>query len=460
MNNANRMRHSSVTRGRVILDALYALFTSIPLVGHLNPLLRQAEELQRRGWRVAVARAREMAPHVARETATVPFMDLGSLGPLADELRRREEAASIDANLVRGTLGILDGLTLVWPMLFDGLASAVAADRPDVMVVDLFTSAGLAVAEQARIPAVVNNADLLGVVPVTLMPPADHLPYLFSGRSIHAVSPLQRPFGPIVRRVAAVGAQLTVGRQLNRLRASRGLAPVRFDEPLRGKRILVNGFFGLEYERPLPPGIEMVGPMLPARTEPLPPDLDRWLSEGDPVIYCNLGTLAVAPDALLAEIASAIGSPGWRGLWILKRAQADRLPPDRPASLRLLEWGPPPLAVLSHPNVKVFVSHCGINSAHEAIAAGTPVAGIPMFADQRDMAVRLDDAGVGVWFDKRRVRAGDLRAGIASLMADPEIPPRMRALQQLMTRAGGVTRAADCIEAALPSNRVEGRDRH
>jgi hypothetical protein len=33
----------------------YALFTAIPFVGHLNPLIRQAEQLQRRGWRVGIA---------------------------------------------------------------------------------------------------------------------------------------------------------------------------------------------------------------------------------------------------------------------------------------------------------------------------------------------------------------------------------------------------------------------
>jgi UDP:flavonoid glycosyltransferase YjiC (YdhE family) len=143
----------------------------------------------------------------------------------------------------------------------------------------------------------------------------------------------------------------------------------------------------------------------------------------------------------------ALTADGMRALWILKSAQADRLPGDRPASLRILEWGPRPLSVLSHGNVKAFVSHCGINSVHESIAAGTPIAGIPMFADQRDMAIRVADAGVGRWFDKRRVTAGELRDGIAQLVRNPAIEPRMRALQEAMRRAGGVARAADRIIA-------------
>ncbi|HWI19173.1 MAG TPA: glycosyltransferase [Vicinamibacterales bacterium] len=425
---------------------MYALFTSIPLIGHLNPLIRQAVELKRRGWRVAIACAGDMRAHVSREAA-VPFIDLGGLGPIAGELRRREEAASLDANLIRGTLGILDGLTLVWPMMFDGLQAVIAADRPDVMVVDMFTSAGLAAAEQANIPVVVNNADLLSVVPVTLLPPADHLPYLFSGRSVHSVNPLQKVFGPAIRKLATIGAQFSVGRKQNALRQSRGLPPVRFDAPLAGKTILVDGVFGLEYERPLPDHIHMVGPMLPP-VEPLPADLDAWLSNGPPVVYANLGTLAVAPTELLQAIAEALSLPGRRALWILKKAQADRLPPGLPSSLRVMEWGPQPFAILSHPNVKVFVSHCGINSAHESIAAGTPIAGIPMFADQRDMAVRIADAGVGTWFDKRALTGAQLGSAIHSLMRDAEIPARIARLQDLIARTGGVSKAADCIAAA------------
>jgi UDP:flavonoid glycosyltransferase YjiC (YdhE family) len=427
---------------------MYALFTAIPLVGHLNPLIYQALEMQQRGWRVAVAAVTEMAAHVRREAPGIPFIDLGPLGDIANELRRREHAASLDANLVRGTLGILDGLALVWPVMFDSLSSAITQDRPDVMVVDLFTSAGLSAANHHSIPTVVNNADLLGVLPVTLLPPADHLPALFSGQSRHAVRGWQKVVGPVIRRVAAVGSRLTVERRLNQLRASSGLAPIAVDALLRDLPILVNGFFGLEYERHLPPQVEMVGPMLPTKREPLPEELERWLSNGDPVVYCNLGTLAVAPDALLSEIAAALANHGRRALWILKREQAQRLPKDLSSSLRVLEWGPSPLSVLSHPNVSAFVSHCGINSAHEAIVAGTPIVGIPMFADQRDQAVRVADAGVGVWIDKQRVTRDSLRAAIERVIADPKIPERMQLLQAAMVRAGGVRRAADVIESA------------
>jgi len=65
----------------------YALFTAIPFVGHLNPLVREAQELRRRGWRVAIASHRELVPHLAREGPGISVVDLGALEPLAERLR-------------------------------------------------------------------------------------------------------------------------------------------------------------------------------------------------------------------------------------------------------------------------------------------------------------------------------------------------------------------------------------
>ena len=443
----------------------FALFVSIPLVGHINPLFRQAEALQRRGWRVAVASTSEMAAHAARESA-VPFLNLGSLGDVAGRLRADQERASRDGNLARGTLGIVRGLFAAWPAMFDGLTKAIAADRPDVMVVDLFTAAGLCAGDAAGVPCVINNADVLGSISVKVLPPADDLPMLFSGTSRHAVSRLQPMVAPILRPIAAWVAALNIGADLNRQRRTRGLPKVDLHERFRDRTILVNGVFGLEYERPLPASIVMTGPMLPSSPPPLPDDMHRWLADGPPVVYANFGTLATLSPAQLAAIERALTSPDFRALWIRRgdpahaetgarhRRSSSGDPADPkpvPGTVRVMPWGPPPLAVLAHPNVKVFVTHSGVNSVYESIVAGTPMVGIPMFADQRDMAVRAADAGVGLWFDKQRLDAAALTEGIARVVREPSFTARLAPIQEAIARAGGVGRAADLIAAAARS---------
>ncbi|KAF2343270.1 UDP-glucuronosyl/UDP-glucosyltransferase [Trinorchestia longiramus] len=50
--------------------------------------------------------------------------------------------------------------------------------------------------------------------------------------------------------------------------------------------------------------------------------------------------------------------------------------------------------ILAHPNVKVFISHCGLLGIQEALHFGTPVLGMPLFGDQHKNSVMLDNAGV------------------------------------------------------------------
>ncbi|HVZ22175.1 MAG TPA: glycosyltransferase [Vicinamibacterales bacterium] len=425
---------------------MYVLFTSVPLVGHANPLLRQAEELQRRGHRVAFAGARDFERHVTTDAPTVSFLDLGPLGPIADALHRAQVEASRDPMFLRNSIRILDALWPTWLSMYDGVSAAIAADRPDVAVVDLFSTGGLTAADTAGVPCVVNNPVLLAALSVKLLPPADHLPFPFSGRARHQVRAWNRMTAPLVRHAVAIGASILAGRRLNRLRASRNLPPIDVHELHRHRQVLVDGAFGVEYERPLPPNVAMVGSMVSPRTPPLPPDLDAWLSTGPPVVFVSLGSLAVAPARQLARMAAAFTNDAFRTLWSLKPDQAALLPASATSSLRMLDWAPQ-AAVLAHPNVKAFVSHCGANSVYESVHAGTPIVGIPMFGDQQDMALRVADAGIGVWLDKRTFTAEELRAAILRVLHDEAFGDAMASVQRAVAAAGGVRRAADLIEA-------------
>ena len=428
---------------------MYALFTAIPFVGHFNPLLRQAQELQRRGWRVAMAAHRELAPHLDAELPGVPIVDLGALGPIRDRLREREEAASADADYTRGGLTMMPSLFEVWSSLVDSVAEALARDRPDVMVSDIFASPAFYAAADAGVPFVINNPTLLTAVPLQLLPPAPGVPFVTTGRSIHEMGWWDRVREPFFRGGTNLFLALTLGRRLNALRAARGLPRARV-AALRDRPILVNGVFGLEYERPLPPNVHMVGPMLGPMDGAVPPEsaeLTAWLADGQPVVYANLGTVARAPADQLAKMAEAFASKEMRVLWVVRDNLRDRLPAVMPPNIRLANWIESPRAVVAHPNVRVFVSHCGINSVYESMAAGTPVVGIPMLSDQRDMAVRVSDAGVGLWVDKTRFSSAELRAAIDRVRGDDGFRSRIGPIQESMAAAGGISRAADIIEA-------------
>jgi UDP:flavonoid glycosyltransferase YjiC (YdhE family) len=425
----------------------YVLFVGQPFYGHLSPLLLQAAELTRRGWRTGVATTSEGMRHLERRPAGVGALDLGSTGLPAgsgEELAARLSAERFGV----GLLLIARALNRAWPAIYDGLVEEVGRERPDLIVVDYAAYAGVDAAEALGVPFVVNNADLLTVLPTRLLPPTASVPPPFSGRSIATFGRRDRLVAPIRRWSAALLERIVIERASNALRASRALPPVRFDRRLRDRLVIVNSAFGLEYPRPLPPLIQMTGPMLPDDDNGLPGDLAAWLDEGDPVVYVSMGTLARPTDDLLATLVAGLTSARFRALWPLRPEVRAGLPAALPARIRTEGWVPSPLTILRHPNVRAFLTHCGTNSVQESLAAGTPIVGLPMFGAQDDMAWRAVDAGVGLRLEKHRVGAAELRGAIEQVIHDESFRRRTSAIQSSFALAGGVGRAADLIENA------------
>jgi len=52
-----------------------------------------------------------------------------------------------------------------------------------------------------------------------------------------------------------------------------------------------------------------------------------------------------------------------------------------------------------HPNVILFISHGGISGVYEAVDAGVPVIGFPVFFDQPRNIDNLVDAGMAICMD-------------------------------------------------------------
>jgi glucuronosyltransferase len=57
------------------------------------------------------------------------------------------------------------------------------------------------------------------------------------------------------------------------------------------------------------------------------------------------------------------------------------------------------LDVTAHPNIRMFITHCGKMSSIEAVYRGIPVVGIPFFLDQKVNARKLVTRGLGVQLD-------------------------------------------------------------
>jgi hypothetical protein len=220
-------------------------------------------------------------------------------------------------------------------------------------------------------------------------------------------------------------------------------------DAFRGRLVLVDSAFGLEYPRPLPPLIHMVGPMVVPETLS---DSDRaWLeSDPRPVVFVSFGTIAPITAHHAAQLVEGLRSESFRVLFKLDKSMHSLLPPVLPPNVRVESWVSSQLAHLAHPKVKVFISHCGINSAHESVYFQTALLCIPMFGDQLDMGYRVANAGVGKWLDKMSFTSAQIQSSLVDLLEDRDgsVARSLSKQSHLLQISGGARRAADLIEHA------------
>jgi len=116
------------------------------------------------------------------------------------------------------------------------------------------------------------------------------------------------------------------------------------------------------------------------------------------------------------------------------------------SSFRLTRWVSSQIEVLAHKNTKIFISHCGINSAHQSIYFGTLLICIPFFADQIAMAVRVSDGGVGIHLNKRRVTSQQIKESVHLLLTQESFRTNCARVSAELRLSGGAKRVADLIE--------------
>src|SRR5215471_10718224 len=132
-----------------------ALFLSIPLYGHIRPLLLQARALARRGWDVFLASMDEARAFVE---PMVPFEGLGGDPPGAPSTAEVFALATTEPNFRKGSCEILAWIHARWGSLYDGALALGHRWAPDLIVSDIVTTSGIDVADLLGVPIVLNNA--------------------------------------------------------------------------------------------------------------------------------------------------------------------------------------------------------------------------------------------------------------------------------------------------------------
>lgn len=340
-----------------------------------------------------------------------------------------------------GLRRIIDELAQSTAMLCAELPAAFAQQGIEAVICDQMEAAGALVAQGMQLPYV-SVACALPVnreaqLPLPVMPFAygegSLSQHLYNGsRQVHdwLMAPLRR----VLHQAAArLGVPAREGLHDN-------LSPLaQISQTIEG----------LDFPRRAAP--LQFHPVGPLRTvgDDISTELPWPVDTGRPLVFASLGTLQGGRLGMFQQIAKAC-----RQLDVqLLIAHCGALDPQQVEGLRHCgaNWVTdfaPQRRVLQQADA--VITHGGLNTVMDAIAAQTPMLVMPIAFDQPGVAARVSHSGIGLHLH-RRARAPRIAATLQQLLVRPTEPLQRLAAQ--LASAGGVRRAADIVEQAVSSGR-------
>ncbi|KAL9536713.1 hypothetical protein MBANPS3_012425 [Mucor bainieri] len=239
---------------------------------------------------------------------------------------------------------------------------------------------------------------------------------------------------------------------------------------------LVNSLYGIEAARPMGPLVEMVGPIMPRKYDPLTPELKPFLDAHKRIVYIAFGQHATSSQddkkKILISILESIESGVYDGfLWATRQGSegfpdsvitqsgttynVEQMFDGLHSHHRFVQWAPQ-TAVVMHPSVSVFITHGGAGSFYECLYAGKRLAVFPFFGDQFPNAHNVEHNELGVYLD-HKLDQEKMSEKVRLVGADidgvfQKNVNRYKALIQIHSRHGRI-RAADLIEEVLFVNK-------
>ncbi|XP_026814744.1 UDP-glucuronosyltransferase 2B2-like [Rhopalosiphum maidis] len=280
----------------------------------------------------------------------------------------------------------------------------------------------LLVTEPLGSECVAHLAAAVGL-PMVYVVPTPMITYMQPSIVGHSANPAYVPhllYGSAVRafrhRLAntAVYAYGRLVRWYAELTANR--RPYDVGEPAKPSVVFVNSHHVTEPTMLLPRNVVHVGGIHLDRASSgkLPTNIKEFI-ENSPhgVIYFTFGSVVAMsslPDHIQDTFKNVFRQIPQRVLWKFEGEMK-----DKPDNVMTGNWFPQ-RDVLLHPNVKLFISHGGISGVYEAVDAGVPVLGFPLYYDQPRNLQSLVDAGMAITMELLSITEQQFLHGIRELL--------------------------------------------
>ncbi|XP_025420630.1 UDP-glucuronosyltransferase 2B15-like [Sipha flava] len=296
------------------------------------------------------------------------------------------------------------------------LMRAENAGRYDVVVLEPFYSPCLSyLAHRLRVPEIY-------AIPSSMITPMEML--IFGTEPSPSYVPNLLYNGPVMDGFAqrltnvAVHVYVKVVPWLTNVRMMYS-EPKRYDvADVRHKPALVfiNTHFITESPRPFPVNMIQIGGIHLKPRENLPEDILDFIEKSPHgVIYFTFGSvssMSTLPNRIQQILIESFAQVPQRILW-----KYDGEIKNLSDNVMTRKWFPQ-RDVLLHPNVKLFISHGGISGVYEAVDAGVPVLGFPLFYDQPRNVGNLVNAEMALSLDLLTFNKNEFLKTIDKLIND------------------------------------------
>ncbi|MET0780607.1 MAG: glycosyltransferase [Microbacterium sp.] len=423
------------------------IFATVPVHGHVTPLLTVARYFADRGDRVRFltgARFARVVEATGAEHVSLPaeadFDDQQDWNTIFPERAKLKGAKAIAYDVEN---------TFVRPgrLHYEAIMALHAEEPANAVLADPAFAGGTFLLGRPlgeRPPLIV-----CGVIPL-LLASRDTAPYGMG------ITPLPGPIGRLRNTLLSTIAARTVfagvdrlGRQINEELHGKLLPFPVLDWPRHAEAILQFTVPEFEYPRAdAPATLHFVGPISASGSRaPLP----EWWDDIDgsrPVVHVTQGTFAnrdyqqiIAPtlEAFAGADLLVVVSTGGRPV--------DTLPP-LPPNARAAEYLPYDELL---PKTSVFVTNGGYGGVQYALRYGVPIVTSSGQEDKPEVAGRIAWSRVGRRINTERPTSAAVGKAVSAVLRDPRYRDAAQRIATSMAESGGMPRLAELVDQLAPN---------
>ncbi|MFD5214563.1 glycosyltransferase [Microbacterium sp. NPDC058345] len=425
------------------------LFASVPVHGHVTPLLSLAQAFAARGDRVRFltgARFRDAVTATGAEHVPLPAEADFDDRNVSDRFPDRERLSAVKA--------IAHDIEHVFvrpgAAQYAAVRAALAEEPADAIVADPTFAAGALLVElpvEERPPVIVGGALPLNLPAPGLAPFGLGLAPLggpvgwMRNRLLHGLT--DRLFDPVNAAGRAISRQVH-GREPQ--------VPV-MDWMRHAELIAQLTVASFEYPRPTSAGrVQFVGPVSvsSAHVHRRP----AWWADLDgtrPVIHVTQGTLANHdPGELIRPAIDAFADSDALVVVSTGGAPVSRLG-ALPANVRAAEFLPYDELL---PRTAVMITNGGYGGVHFALRHGVPVVVAPGKEDKNEVAARVAWSGAGLNLRTQRPSPARLRRGVERVLREPSYRAAARRIGTDIARSAGSAGFVSAVDDVIAKSRT------